>query len=202
MADGSVMEKINSLYFRALCWSFILIAGSVLNHAHADSPTFPSQGIRANVLWPIFPGNKYRVAFRQRLSASTEFRTDGLIGLGISTPEDRETEGRFSEASVVLGVRQFLASPVHVEIQAAIGRSLLQRHVTENRDYRSTDIEIMILAGYEWSLTSWLSLDLQAGIMKVISKSNPWPIYENATLTQEVGERIAPVGVVNLTFWL
>lgn len=169
--------------------------------ARADSPSLPSQGVRANVLWPIFPGNKYRFAYRHQLNSNQNFRTDALLGLGVSTPENRDTEGRFSETSLILGVRQFLDSPFHLELQAAIGRSLLQDHVTENRDYRSTDIELMVLAGYEWSLASWISVDLQAGVMKVVSKSNPWPIYEDNTLAKNVGERIAPVGTVNVTIW-
>jgi hypothetical protein len=195
---------VNKNNLKKHLWTSIILGATLWipsSPALAELPKLGTQGVRLNVLWPIYPGNKYRFAYRHQLNANTNFRTDGLIGLGISTPEDRDTEGRFSETSVVLGVRQFLDSPFHLEMQAAIGRSRLERHVTENRDYRSTDIELMVLAGYEWSIASWISVDLQAGVAKVAHKSNPWPIYEDNTLAKNVGEQIAPVGAVNVTLW-
>lgn len=199
--DTEDMKNAKLRWRQLVRLAVVVVAGNVSTHVWADAPALPSQGVRANVLWPIYPGKNYRLAYRQRLSSSAGFRTDGLLGFGISTPRERDTEGRFSEASVTLGVRQFLASPFHLELQAAIGRSKLLRHVTENRDYRSTDVELMALAGYEWMLASWLSLDVQAGIGRVVSKSNPWPIYEDATLTNAVGEQMMPIGAINLTFW-
>jgi hypothetical protein len=69
------------------------------------------------------------------------------------------------------------------------------------RNYSSVDLEVMGLVGYEWKLGEHLSLDLQAGAAKVVSKSNPWPLYLDADRTRLTKEGIIPVGVVNLTYW-
>jgi hypothetical protein len=154
-----------------------------------------------NVLWPLFPGNKYRLGYRLALHDQPAYRTEFIVGLGVSLPEDRDTEGRFSEASGALAMRQYFGSAWHVELMVAYGQSRLEDHVTTGLDYRSWDLELMGLIGYEWRLAKSWSLDLQAGAGKVVQKSNPWPIYEDDTLQKEIGEVLAPVGTVNLTYW-
>ncbi|HYX32235.1 MAG TPA: hypothetical protein VE954_03925 [Oligoflexus sp.] len=162
----------------------------------------PLTGIRVNVLWPFYPGDLYRIAMRHSLNEHSPYRTEGIVGLGISLPKNRDTEGRFSEQHVMVGVRQFFASPLNAEFGILIGPSKLENHVSTKRDYKSQDINLQGAIGYEWMVASNWSLDLQAGLAKTVAKSDPWPIYKNDSLKEEVGEEIFPIGSINVTYWL
>lgn len=184
---------------KSLVWALLLVLFAA--ELQASEQQLPDQGLRVNVLWPIFPGKKYRLAYRLALHDQASYRTELIAGFGVSLPEDRDTEGRFSEASGSLALRQYLAHTWHVELMTAYGQGYLQDHVTTKLDYRSWDLELMGLIGYEWRLAKSWSLDLQAGAGKVVQKSNPWPIFENNTLKKEVGEQLMPVGTLHLTYW-
>jgi hypothetical protein len=181
---------------------FALIFSLFAFNLQASEQRFPDHGLRLNVLWPLYPGKKYRAAYRLALHDQHQFRTELIVGLGVSLPEDRDTEGRFSEANVSMAIRQYFASPWHLELMTAYGQSRLENHVTTSRDYTSRDLEFMGLVGYEWRLAEFWSLDLQAGAGKVVQKSNPWPIYKDKTLEKEIGEVAIPIGVLHLTYWL
>lgn len=210
---------------RGLVSCFLLVA-LFAESAWAEPPTLPKQGFRSNVLWPIFPGGKFRFVYRRSLHSNAAWRTDLLLGVGHSLPENRPTEGTFTETSGILGFRQFWNSAWHLEFQAAYGRSRLTQavspgptsltslalistsvdlfvldEVARKRSYTSMDLELMGLIGYEWKLADNWSLDLQAGVAKVVSKSNPWPIYADENRREMVGESALPVGVVNVTYW-
>lgn len=170
--------------------------------AHAGNLGLADSGIKVNVLWPIYPGDRYRIAWRYALHSSESYRTELGIGLGYTAEKYRKTEGKFSEAHLILGVRQYFGSPFHGELNINPGRSQLKDHVTQNKDYKSTDLEVQALFGYEWRLNKSFTLDLQAGAIRVVSKSNEWPVYENEDLTKVQDEEpIVPVGVINVTYW-
>ncbi|MCZ8342768.1 MAG: hypothetical protein O9301_07035 [Leptospira sp.] len=205
---------------------FFLLVSLFGNALSAEPIRLPKQGFRSNVLWPIFPGGKFRFVYRRSLHSNESWRTDLLLGVGHSVPENRPTEGTFTETSGILGFRQFLNSSWHVEFQAAYGRSRLTQavspgptslrslalasasldlfvldEVARKRSYTSMDLELMGLFGYEWKFAENWSVDLQAGVAKVVAKSNPWPIYADANRREMVGETALPVGVVNVTYW-
>ena len=165
------------------------------------SERLPDHGLRINVLWPIYPGKKYRLAYRLALHDQANYRTELIVGLGVDLPEERATEGRFSASSGSLALRQYFGKAWHVELMAAYGQGRLEDAVKTKLDYRSWDLELMGLIGYEWQLAKSWSLDLQGGAGKVVQKSNPWPIYEDDTLTKEVGEQAMPLGTLHLTYW-
>lgn len=170
--------------------------------ANAQAFEAPATGIRANVLWPFYPGSKYRLALRHSLHKNLEFRTEALIGGSLSAPKQRDTEGKFSEFAGLFGIRQYLIGPFNFEILASYGQSHLENHVTTGKDYYSRDLELVGVAGYEWMLHENWSVDIQAGLGRVVAKSNPWPIYKDDSLEDEVGEETFPLGAVHVTFWL
>jgi hypothetical protein len=172
------------------------------SHLQASEQQLPDHGVRINVLWPLYPGKKYRLAYRLALLDHSQFRTELIMGFGISLPEKRDTEGRFSEANGSVAIRQYFGSAWHLELMTAYGQSRLEDHVSTGRDYTSRDLELMGLIGYEWKFAEAWSLDTQAGAGKIIQKSNPWPIYEDKTLQKEIGEVLIPIGVLHLTYWL
>ena len=103
---------------------------------------------------------------------------------------------------MILGVRQYFASPFHGELNVNPGQSRLKNHVKTKNDYTSTDLEVQAFLGYEWRLSKSFTLDLQAGAVQVLSKSNDWPVYENDDLAKvREEEPIVPVGVINITYW-
>jgi hypothetical protein len=167
----------------------------------AETRPLPDTGISVNVLWPFYPGGSYRVRFRQALNSSSEYRTEGHLGLSVGTPKDRDVEGRFSERSVLIGGRQYIGSPFHFEFTVGLGKGKLENAVKTGKTYESDDVDVHLNFGYEWMLASSWSLDIQAGAGKVVSKSNPWPIYKDSTLTEEVGEQVFPTGSIHLVYW-
>ncbi|GBF50393.1 hypothetical protein LPTSP4_19180 [Leptospira ryugenii] len=205
-----------------LFFFFISFGGQLF----AQAIQLPKEGIRSNALWPIFPGGKFRFAYRRSLHDQLDWRTDILLGIGHSVPERRATEGTFSETSAIVGIRQFLASPWHLEMVAAYGQSTLSNavspgptnvrtlallnagleyyaidEISRQKNFRSMDLELMALGGYEWKLSEQWSLDVQAGFAKVVSKSNPWPIYKDTNRRETISESIIPVATLHVTYW-
>jgi hypothetical protein len=219
--------KLNKLKFLSYTPGALLMGLLVIStQLTAKPPVLSKHGIRSNVLWPIYPGGKFRFSYRGSFHGNEDLRTEILFGVSHGVPEPRPTEGVFTETSGVLGIRQFLYSPWHFEVNAAYGRGSLSKAVSpgllnprtlglaqtdvqylvwdevlRRRNYSSVDLEVMGLVGYEWKLGEHLSLDLQAGAAKVVSKSNPWPLYLDADRIRLTKEGIIPVGVVNLTYW-
>jgi hypothetical protein len=167
----------------------------------ADSGVSRDFGIKANVLWPFYPGGKYRLTARKALNSSKDYRTEGHLGLSFQVPVDRDTEGRWSEQAVLIGFRQYLASPLHFELVTGIGKSKLENHVKTGLDYEATAVEVHVSFGYEWMLSANWSVDVQAGAAKVLSKSEDWPVYKDSSLTEEVGEEVIPTGAIHITYW-
>ncbi len=189
---------MKSVYLRMALTALLTLFASDLQ---AGEHQLPDHGLRVNALWPIYPGKKYRLAYRLALHDHPNYRTELVSGLGVSLPEERDTEGRFSESNVSMALRQYFGHAWHSELMGAFGQSQLKNHVTTKRDYRSWDLEFMGLIGYEWKLTNYFSIDLQGGAGKVVQKSNPWPIYKDKTLQTQVGEVLVPIGAIHVTYW-
>jgi len=144
--------------------------------------------IETDILWPFFPG-----ASRTQLAATLwekgHLRGDILVGVNVLFPKNRETEGRFADYSLVTGYRQYLWKGLHLEFSQTTGLGVLQNHVTTGKTYRSFDWAMTGYIGYRFSFAkNKLYVIPQFGVEGVVYKSNPWPIYEDKTLTKEVGE--------------
>ncbi|MFN6175937.1 MAG: autotransporter outer membrane beta-barrel domain-containing protein [Flavobacteriales bacterium] len=151
-------------------------------------PTEHKYGLETDVLWPFFPGAT-RTHFTIKLWDNGRLRGDVYVGVNIDFPQDRETEGNFADYSLASGYRQYLWKGLHVEFSQTTGLGVLKDHVTTGKTYNSFDWLVSGYAGYKFEFAQRKFYILpQAGIAYVAYKSNPWPIYEDATLTKEVGE--------------
>jgi hypothetical protein len=176
----------------------ILIASAGFSQTET---TASKQAIEVNVLWPIFPGNAYRVHYTRTLWQKNTLRGDLITGLSADLPRDRETEGRFADYSVVTGYRQYLWKGLHVEFLQTTGLGILQNHVTTGKTYHSFDWLVSGYAGYKYDIPRSRFYALaQFGVANVIYKSNPWPIYETKSLEKEVGESPFPLGTLVVGF--
>ena len=89
-----------------------------------------------------------------------------------------------------------------IEYYQLTGYGRLRNHVSTGRDYDSFDLLTAGTAGYkfEFGKRKRIYSILQMGIAKVIYKSDPWPIYEDATLIKEAGEQVFFYGGVQFGF--
>jgi hypothetical protein len=156
-------------------------------------------GAEFNILWPIFPGNLIRTQMTRSIWQNENIKGDVLFGININFPQDRETEGRFSDYSIVTGYRQYLFKGLHVEFNQQMGYGNLKNHVTTKKEYKSFDWGVQLLAGYKYDIPKTrIYTALQLGAGSTIYQSNPWPIYTDNTLTKEVGNEIIFVGGIQL----
>jgi hypothetical protein len=145
-------------------------------------------GLETDILWPFFPGAT-RTHFTVKLWQKGHLRGDVYAGINVDFPRIRETEGRFADYSIASGYRQYLWKGFHVEFSQTTGIGVLQNHVTTGKTYRSFDWLVSGYMGYKFEFARRkYYLIPQFGIAGVVYKSNPWPIYEDETLTKEVGE--------------
>jgi hypothetical protein len=151
-------------------------------------------GIETDILWP-FLVQTTRTHLTVKLWQKGNFRGDAYVGLNIDFPRERETEGRFADYSLASGYRQYFWKGLHVEFSQTTGLGVLQNHVTTGKTYNSFDWLITGYVGYKFEFARKKFYVLpQFGVAGVIYKSNPWPIYEDKTLTKEVGESPFPLG--------
>ena len=145
--------------------------------------------IETDILWP-FLVQTTRTHFTIKLWEKGNLRGDVYVGLNIDFPEDRATEGEgFADYSIASGYRQYFWKGLHLEYSQTTGMGVLQNHVTTGKDYKSFDWLVTGYIGYKFEFAKKkLYILPQFGIAGVIYKSNPWPIYEDETLTKEVGE--------------
>lgn len=158
--------------------------------------------IEVNILFPIFPGNVINAKYTHTLWKNAAYKGDLLIGVNIDIPSDRDTEGNFSDYSLATGYRQFFWKGLFVEYYQLTGYGRLRNHVSKAKTYNSFDWLVAGTCGYkfEFGKRKRIYSILQIGIAKVIYKSNPWPIFEDATLTKEIGEQAFFYGGVQLGF--
>ncbi len=151
-------------------------------------PKESKYSIETDILWPFFPGAS-RTQLAVTLWQNGQLRGDVLVGVNFLFPNDRETEGRFADYSLVTGYRQYFWKGFHLEFSQSTGLGVLQNHVTTGKTYRSFDWAMTGYIGYKFRFAkNKLYIIPQFGIEGVVYKSNPWPIYEDKTLTKEVGE--------------
>lgn len=180
----------------------LTMTSTLLSQKVENSSTF---AVETDILWPFFPGLT-RTQATITLLQDGDLKGDLLVGVNSFFPDDRETEGHFSEYSIVTGYRQYLWQGLHVEFSQSTGMGVLDNHVTTGKSYKSYDWAVTGYIGYKFDLAEFnptsviksLYIIPQFGVESVIYKSNPWPIYEDKTLTKEVGER--PIILGSLRF--
>jgi hypothetical protein len=176
----------------------LMMTTTLLGQKVENSSTF---GVETDILWPFFPGLT-RTQATITLWQDGDLKGDLLVGVNSFFPDDRETEGHFSEYSIVTGYRQYLWQGLHVEFSQSTGMGVLDNHVTTGKSYKSYDWAVTGYIGYKFELAEFnptsviksLYIIPQFGVERVNYKSNPWPIYEDKTLTKEVGERPMMLG--------
>ena len=151
-------------------------------------PPASKYSVETDILWPFLVGST-RTHFIVKLWQKGHWRGDAYVGLNIDFPRDRETEGRFADYSIASGYRQYLWKGLHLEFSQTTGLGVLQNHVTTGKTYNSFDWLVTGYVGYKFEFAKKkLYILPQFGVAQVLYKSNPWPIYEDGTLTKEVGE--------------
>jgi hypothetical protein len=167
--------------------------------AHSEAPE-RRYGLETDILWPFFPGAT-RTHLTVTLWQNGEWRGDAYIGINIDFPQDRETEGRFADYSIASGYRQYVWKGLNVEFSQTTGLGVLENHVTTGKTYRSFDWLASGYIGYRFDVARKRFYVLpQFGVARVLYKSNPWPIFEDKTLTKEVGETPFPLGSLRFGF--
>ncbi|MFY7999691.1 MAG: hypothetical protein ACOVSW_13920 [Candidatus Kapaibacteriota bacterium] len=178
---------------------FSLLANSVIAQTEQRESKY---GIETDILWPLLVQTT-RTHFTVKLWQEGHLRGDVYVGINIDFPRERETEGRFADYSLASGYRQYFWKGLHAEFSQTTGLGVLQNHVTTGKTYNSFDWLITGYVGYkfefEFAHKNFYILP-QFGVAGVIYKSNPWPIYEDKTLTKEVGESPFLLGSLRLGF--
>lgn len=174
-----------------------LLAGPVQSQSMQKDTKY---AIETDILWP-FLVQTTRTHFTVKLWEKTHLRGDAYVGLNIDFPRERETEGRFADYSLASGYRQYFWKGLHAEFSQTTGLGVLQNHVTTGKTYHSFDWLITGYAGYKFEFARKKCYVLpQFGVARVIYKSNPWPIYEDNTLSKEVGESPFMLGSLRLGY--
>ncbi|MCE2900116.1 MAG: autotransporter outer membrane beta-barrel domain-containing protein [Gemmatimonas sp.] len=189
-----------SLLLAAAATLVTSVAAQAQNAPAPTTPTGHKNGLEVDALWPIFPGS-LRVHVTRQLWQRGHLRGDAYVGANVDFPRNRDTEGRFADYSVASGYRQYFWRGLHAEFSQTLGMGALDNHVTTGKDYRSFDWLITGYAGYRFNLgRSRYYLIPQVGVANVAYKSNPWPIFEDKTLTREVGEQPFVLGALRFGF--
>jgi hypothetical protein len=163
-----------------------------------QTATHAKNGAEVDVLWPIFPG-AFRAQYTRTLWQKGNLKGDLILGVNIDFPQDRPTEGTFSDYSIVTGYRQYFYKGFHAEFNQTTGLGVLEDHVTTGKTYNSFDWLVNLSVGYKIPFgKSRFYLTPQLGFAYVVYKSNPWPIYEDDGLSTEVGESPFFQGAVRL----
>jgi hypothetical protein len=176
-----------------------ILAFSTSSYGQTTVPNEKKWGAEFNILWPIFPGNLIRTQVTRTIWQNEKIKGDVILGININFPQDRDTEGRFSDYSIVTGYRQYLLKGLHIEFNQQMGYGNLKNHVTTKKEYKSFDWGVQLLAGYKYDIPKTrIYTAVQLGAGSTIYQSNPWPIYTDNTLTKEVGNEIIFVGGIQL----
>lgn len=178
----------------SIVWLILSTASALAQNGQKEG----RYGLETDILWPFFPGAT-RTHFTVKLWQKGHLRGDVYVGINVDFPQDRETEGRFADYSIASGYRQYLWKGFHVEFSQTTGLGVLQDHVTTGKTYNSFDWLVSGYMGYKFEFAQRRFYLLpQFGVAGVLYKSNPWPIYEDATLTKEVGESPFMLGALRL----
>lgn len=154
-------------------------------------------GIEVDIIWP-FVAQAFRAHYTHTLWQKNEMRGDLILGINIDFPRDRDTEGNFADYSIASGYRQYFWKGLHAEFNQTTGLGVLKDHVTTGETYNSFDWLMAGYVGYRFNIAKkWYAIP-QFGISGVVYKSNPWPIYKDETLSEEVGEEPFMVGTLRV----
>jgi hypothetical protein len=157
-------------------------------------------GIETDVLWP-FLVQTTRTHFIVKVWQNGHLRGDVYGGVNIDFPRDRETEGRFADYSIATGYRQYFWEGLHLEFSQTTGLGVLENHVSTGKTYNSFDWLMSGYVGYKFEFANKKLYVLpQFGMAGVVYKSNPWPIFEDKTLTKEVGESPFLLGTIRFGY--
>lgn len=169
----------------------LLLAVIFVNTAIAQdkerADDFLKSAVEIDALWPFYPGT-LRAHYTRTLWQKGDLKGDLLLGVNIDFPVNRDTEGRFADYSIASGYRQYFWKGFHVEFNQTTGLGVLENHVSTGETYRGFDWLISGYIGYKFDVAKKFYILPQFGIAGVVYKSNPWPIFEDKTLTNEVGE--------------
>ena len=183
---------------RVLAVSLALVAATTTTVAAQEAPRESRYAVETDALWPFFPG-AFRGHFVVKLWQKGNLRGDAYVGANVDFPRNRDTEGRFADYSVASGYRQYLWKGLHAEFSQTTGLGVLENHVTTRRTYRSFDWLMSGYVGYRFEFAKKRYYVLpQFGVASVVYKSNPWPVFEDKTLTKEVGEQAFPLGSLRI----
>lgn len=189
---------IKPLNMKKLLPSFVWLAFSTASALAQTAEQEGRYGLETDILWPFFPGAQ-RTHFTIKLWQKGHLSGDLYFGINVDFPQNRETEGRFADYSIASGYRQYLWKGLHLEFSQTTGLGVLQDHVKTGKTYESFDWLVSGYVGYRFDFGRRKCYLLpQFGLAGVIYKSNPWPIYEDATLTKEVGESPFMLGSLRL----
>jgi hypothetical protein len=165
-----------------------------------EEPKQSKYALETDILWP-FLVRTTRTHFIVKLWEKGHLHGDIYAGLNIDFPRDRETEGRFADYSLATGYRQYFWKGLHLEFSQTTGLGILENHVTTGKTYNSFDWLMSGYIGYKFEFASKkLYIIPQFGIAQVVYKSNPWPIYEDETLTTETGETPFMLGTLRFGY--
>ncbi|MCB1146559.1 MAG: hypothetical protein KDK38_07120 [Leptospiraceae bacterium] len=156
-------------------------------------------GAEVNVLWPIFPGNMYTGVVTYEAWRVDDWAGVPFLGVLYHPEHFREDEGNFSNLAATFGYRQFFWRGAHIELYSALGQGKLNNSVINGKNYKSTDFEVGLLAGYEWVFGSSEDtiqpyISMHHGVYYVAAKSNAHPIRNSS------GEVPVYVGRINIGF--
>lgn len=174
-----------------------LSSNSVLSRTEQKDSKY---GIETDILWPILVKAK-RTHLTAKLWQRKQLRGDVYVGLNIDFPRLRDTEGRFADYRLASGYRQYFWKGLHAEFSQTTGIGVLQNHVKTGKTYKSFDWLITGYVGYKFEFVHKKFYVLpQFGVAGVIYKSNPWPIYQDNTLSKEVAESPFLLGSLRLGY--
>lgn len=187
------------------CKRTVLVVLSLLLYAQeadAQEQSDRKWMVEFNVLYPIYPANIYDLKIGRELWESGDLRGEFLAGIHLRPEEFRDTEGDFRDISVILSYRQYLWKGLNIESYNLLSNGRLNNHVTTGEDYSSFDMVNALFIGYnlEFGKAKRLYVLTQLGFARVNYKSNPWPIYEDNTLTIEEDEGVFFNGGVQIGF--
>ena len=159
---------------------------------HAQEQNDRKWGVEFNALYPIYPSNVYDLKVGRELWKKGNYKGELLTGIHLRPEEFRDTEGDFKDISLILSYRQYLWRGLNIESYNLLGSGRLNNHVTTDKDYSSFDVVNALFIGYkvDFEKAKRFYVLTQLGFARVNYKSNPWPIYEDDTLTTEEEENV------------
>lgn len=192
-------RNISMRYYLAIILTAIITNFSSAQYSESYSDY--KWGVEFYALWPIFPGDLYKIQGTYEAWRENQLAGDIFLGLHIHPTTFREDEGDFGNAALTFGYRQFIYDGIHIEFYNAFGPGWNRNNAIDGQDYDSWDYEIGLLGGYRWEFLSKSTTDdlgfspylsTQHGVFYLAHQSNPHPIRNSE------GEAPIYVGTLNI----